>query len=105
MSIFHRFCDIYDFIRSQEDFNSSMFSGCEELLATEWDKCLIASNYDEESLSELFYFLEGNAEHISHQDNFLLCKMDETEMVLYDDYETLAIIIRSKDKQQLESFI
>lgn len=105
MSIFHKFGEIYDFIQSEEDFNSSMFSGCEEMLGTQWNKCVIASNYDEDSLSELFYFIEGNAEHIKHEDNMLLCKMDNTEIILYDDYETLAIIIQSKDKEQLESFI
>lgn len=105
MAIFHRFKEIYEHIQTEEDFNSSMFAGSEELLATQWDKCLIASNYDEDTLSELFYFLEGDAEHIQHQDNLLLCKMDGIEVVLYDDYETLAIIIKIKDKEQIESFI
>jgi hypothetical protein len=105
MSIFHKFSEIYDDIISEEDFNSSIFAGCEELLSIQWDKCLIASNYDEDTLSELFYFIEGDSQHIKHENNFLLCKLDDVELVLFDDYETMAIIINKKDVEQLESFI
>ena len=72
MSIFHKYKGIYPEIESQEDFNSSMFSGSEDLLQSEWYDCLIASNYDGDSLSELFYFIEGNAEHIKHEGDMLL---------------------------------
>lgn len=105
MSIFHTFGKIYKEIANEDDFNCSDFSGVEDLLGVSWNQCLIASNDDEETLSELYYFIEGNSEQENIIGNFTLCKIDEKEVVLYDDYTRLAIIIKAKDKEDFENFI
>ena len=106
MSIFHKFSNIFDYINSEEDFNGSEFYGSNDMLNVNYyDDCLIATNYDDDSVSELYYFIEANAVHIRNEDNFLLCELDGTKIVLFDNYDLLAIIINKKDKEQIENFI
>lgn len=104
MNIFHKFNKIYTEIDSEEQFNVSQFSGSEEMLLCSWDKLIVSSDKEEE-LSELYYLIEDCGEFIRCEDNMMLYDMSDVKIVLYDDYDSKAIIINQKDKDNLESFI
>ena len=75
MDIFYKFSKIYENIKTEDDFNDSKFSGSEELLNTEFSKCLITSNINEE-IDELYYFIEDNGELINCDGDMCLYLMD-----------------------------
>jgi hypothetical protein len=104
MDIFYKFSKIYEEIKTEDDFGNSKFFGCEDLLHTEFSKCLVTSNINEE-IDELFYFIEDNGELIKCEGNMCLYLLDGCEVVLFNDFEELAIVIQKKHKDDVENFI
>lgn len=104
--IFQKITQIDDSVNSQEEFDMCAYGGADKLLhANSYEDCLFATTVENEYVSELFYFLEGNSETILHQDNMVLHKLDGIMFVLIDNHEEQDIVILKKDKETIENFI
>lgn len=106
MELFQKINQIDDSVNNQEDFDMCAYGGADKLLnAKSYDECLFATTVDNELVSELFYFLEGNSETILHQDNMVLHKLDDITFVLIDNHEEQGIVILKRNKETIENFI
>lgn len=97
--------DRFDQIFTEEDFFLSDYVGAEELLGVPWNLCMIAKCEDEDLFIEFYYEIEGKFEVEITSGNLRYMIMDKLEVVLLDDYEMKAIIIKTKDKQDFENFL
>lgn len=104
--IFKKINKIDDSVNSQDDFDQCFYAGADKLLnSRSFDDCLFATTLNNEYVSELFYFLEGNSEILLHQDNMTLHKLDDIKFVLIDNHEEQGIVIHNHDKETVENFI
>jgi hypothetical protein len=104
--IFVNIDKIDDSIHSQEDFDECIYGGVDKLLsAKKYTDCLFCTTLDNEYASELFYFLEGNAEIVNVHDNMILHKLDEIMFVLIDNSDEQVIVCLRKDASSIEEFI
>lgn len=103
---FKSITSIDDSIHSQEEFDICFYSGSDKLLeAKSYEDCLFCSINDDDDVSELFYFLEGNSETLLHQDNMTLNRLDDIKFVLIDNNEEQGIVILKINQDTVENFI
>lgn len=93
-------------INSAEEFAESDFAGVLTLIGVPNYKDLVfASTADEDDVTECYYFLEGNADHLKRQDNLLLVLMDEIRFVLLDFHDSHAIAVHKNHKAIAEELL
>lgn len=89
-------------INSQEDFDDSEFAGVDKLINIDLLRMLFISSQEDESIIDHYFFIESNGAYLAGEDGFVLYELDEIKFVLIDLIDIFWIIIKSKDKEEVE---
>lgn len=91
-------------ITSEEEFEESDYNDIPDLLGVKsYKDCLFALSDEDEEVSEHYYFLEGNGEHVQREGDLLLVIMDEIRFVILQRFDMYVIAIHKSNKEIAEN--